>query len=78
VEADKGYISEFPQYVKTPIPFENPEDARMRKAALSRHETVNKCMKQFGCLKQVFWHADDLAYKHTPAFRAVAVITTFK
>jgi len=23
VEADKGYVSEFPQFVKTPIPFEN-------------------------------------------------------
>jgi len=32
-------------------------------------------MKQFGCLKQVFWHADDLAYERTPAFRAVAMIT---
>ena len=47
----------------------------MRKTVLSRHETVNKCMKQLGCLKQVFQTADDLAYKHASAFRAVAVIT---
>ena len=47
----------------------------MRKTVLSPHETVNKRMKQFGCLKQVFRHADDLAYKHASAFRAVAVIT---
>ena len=34
VEADKGYVGEFLQYEKTPIPFENPEEARMRKTVL--------------------------------------------
>jgi hypothetical protein len=58
VEADAGYIGEFPRHVKTPV-----------------HETVNKRFKQWGCLKQVFRHVHDLAYKHASVFRAVAVIT---
>ena len=75
VEADAGYVGEFPRFVKTPVPYESPEVIRMRKATLARHETVNKRFKQWGCLKQVFRHSHDLAYKHASVFRAVAVIT---
>lgn len=44
----------------------------LKKEVRSRQEHVNKRMKQFQCLKQVWRH--DLP-KHKPAFEAVAVLT---
>ena len=45
----------------------------MQARVRSRHETVNKRMKQFGCLRQPFRHHDFA--KHSSCFRAVAVLT---
>ena len=44
----------------------------LRNKIMARQESVNKRMKQFGCLSQIFRH--DLA-KHGDVVRAVAVIT---
>ena len=66
VEADKGYRGE-PVYIKTPTG-ENDIGQRVR----SRHETVNKRFKQWGCLRQAFRHN---VSKHQSVFSAVAVVT---
>jgi hypothetical protein len=74
VEADDGYIGEAPKYVKCPNSFTNPDDKKkMQQRVRSRHETVNKRLKQWGCLKDRFRH--DVAHKHSSCFRAVAVLT---
>ena len=60
VEADDGYVGEYPSYVKCPAGFANPQ------------ETVNKRFKHFEILKQIF--RNDLGL-HGDAMRAIAVIT---
>ena len=67
VEADKGYAGER-LYANTPTPgiFDSGGIAR------SRHETVNKRFKQWGCLGHRFRHCFT---KHHSVFSAVAVIT---
>jgi hypothetical protein len=74
VEADGGYVGN-PEFVVAPDASVGEERARMKKRIRSRQETVNKRFKQWGCLKQVFRHNDDLARRHSSCFRAVAVIT---
>jgi hypothetical protein len=64
VEADKGYRGEA-HYIKTP---RNDVDTIVR----SRHETVNKRFKQWGCLNKLFRHQPS---KHQSVFGAVAVLT---
>lgn len=49
-----------------------PEIGARLKVVMSRHETVNKRMKQWGCLKQRFRHRRIL---HPVCFRAVANLT---
>jgi len=73
VEADDGYIGEAPGKVKCPKSFANrAENEAMQARARRRQETINKRLKQWGCLSQMFRH--DLV-KHGTFFRAVAVIT---
>ena len=71
VEADKGYRGE-PEKVRTPEAFVSRSDKKAKKKARAQHETVNKCFKQWGCLKQTFHHDLD---KHNLVFAAVAVCT---
>ena len=74
VEADDGFIREAPEHVKCPKSFVRDElKLALQSHVQSRHETVNKCMKQFGCLKHKFRHHD--FDKHAACFRAVAVLT---
>lgn len=76
VEADDGYIGEAPRYVKCPAKtFGENDDAKDAMCARLRlrHETVNKKLKQFGCLRNRFRHHDFA--KHSSCFRAAAVIT---
>jgi len=73
-EADDGYIGEAPKHIKCPKMFTADEKkAAMEARVRSRHESVNKRMKQFGCLRQQFRHHDFA--KHSSCFRAVAVLT---
>jgi hypothetical protein len=44
-----------------------------QKRVRSRHETVNKNFKQWGCLKQVFQHA--IISRHDDVLIAVAIVT---
>lgn len=67
VEADAGYRGE-PARVKLP----SDDDDGMGAVARARHETVNKRLKQWGCLHRVFRHRK---VKHQVVFTAVAVIT---
>jgi hypothetical protein len=72
VEADKGYRGS-PQKVSTPQRFSmNKKREEMKARVRSRHETVNKRLKQWGCLDQVYRH--DLK-KHAAIFRSVLTIT---
>ena len=72
VEVDAGYPGE-PLSCKTPGPLHIDERyIQMKAKVASRHETINKRMKQFDCLTQPFRHGVD---KHASCFRAVAVIT---
>jgi hypothetical protein len=72
-EADDGYVGESPLHIKCPKCFTNPkEKLAMQGQVRSRHETVNKRFKQWGCLLQRFRHE---ITRHAEVFRAVAVIT---
>ena len=71
VEADDGYKGE-PHHVKTPTGFYSDEQLMMKATVCARHETCNKHMKQWGCLKHVFCH--DIR-RYSSVFWAVTVIT---
>ena len=71
VEADDGYAAGDPKWVKTRSGYLH-DDRDTRKNVRARHETANKRMKQWNCLRLPFFHAID---KHGMCFRAVAVIT---
>jgi len=71
VEADAGYRGE-PTKIRTPSDYLSAEDKTNKSNARARHETVNRRLKQWGCLKKVYRH--DLS-KHRTVFTAVAVLT---
>jgi hypothetical protein len=71
VEADNGYRGE-PNHARTADGFVSPADDRAKQGARARHETVNRRLKQWGCLKNVWRHERPL---HKKVFAAVAVIT---
>ena len=74
VEADDGYVGEDPLHVKAPASMVHDQDEKrkiMRSRVRSRHETVNKRLKQFKCL-EIFRHDVQL---HGTCFRACAVLT---
>lgn len=73
VEADDGYKGEDPEFIKTPSGIVHDEEKlALRSRVRSRHETVNKRLKQFECLSSEFRH--DILF-HGKCFRAVAVLT---
>jgi DDE superfamily endonuclease len=71
VEADKGYRGE-PSCVRTPTDWVSYVDRKAKSRARSRHETVNRRLKQWGCLRQTFRHDRRV---HKVCFAAVAVCT---
>ena len=71
VEADRGYSGE-PTKVRVPVDYQTLEEKESKKRARSRHETVNKCFKQFGILWKTYRHDLD---DHQKVFRAVVVLT---
>ena len=73
VEADDGYRGEIRSAVTQLHRDGQGEVAILVKGRLQkRHETANKRLKQWKCLKEVFRHGIE---KHSAVFRAVAVIT---
>ena len=73
VEADDGYIGEASGCIKCPKSFSNPEETLfMQQRVRNRQETVNKRMKNWGVLKQVYRHRFS---GHGDLFTAIAVIT---
>ena len=75
VEADDGYIGEAPLRVKCPKSFANPKETEfMQQRVRNRQETVNKRFKDWGILRQLFWHDEHLA-QHGDVFRAIANLT---
>lgn len=75
VEADDGYVGEDPLRVKTThgaVHNPDPQVKYVRARVRLRHETVNKRIKQFECMKTVFRHAVEF---HGTCFRACAVLT---
>ena len=71
VEADNGYRG---QNIKVRLPdhFVSHADGRAKIRAAYRHETINRRLKQWGCMKQRWRHARE---KHKIAFGAVVVCT---
>ena len=61
-----------PTKVRMPHDFVSMTDKKAKQRARARHETVNKRLKQWGCLKQTFRHKRN---KHKLVFAAVAVCT---
>jgi hypothetical protein len=73
VEADDGYIGEAPLKVRCPKCITTPlERKEMMAVVRMRHETVNRRMKQWRCLKDVFRHGLDF---HETCFTFCAVMT---
>jgi hypothetical protein len=70
VEADRGYKGN--PSVHNSDNVVSRTDAKAKKLALARHETVNHRLKQWGCLRQTFRHD---CHKHKDVFAGVAVIT---
>lgn len=69
VEGDKGYVGS-PFHCRTPHDYQSKADKRAKKKARARHETVNRRLKQFGCLGNRYRHSRS---KHKCFFRAAAV-----
>lgn len=69
VEADNGYRGDF--RAVCPNQCGNLEEYRMKMNARARHETVNRRLKQFNCLK--YFRHDKQSHVH--CFNAIAVIT---
>jgi hypothetical protein len=73
VEADDGYRGEAPRHVKCPKSMgAHAITESMQALVRRRHETVNKRLKQWGILKQVY--RGEL-HTHGLAFRVCAVVT---
>ena len=73
VEADRGYLGLDPEFAKTPAgPMRVAEKKDLQNTVRACHETVNKRLKQFEILHQVYRHD---VLDHCFVFRAVAVIT---
>ena len=70
VVADKGYRGD--SRTRTPAHRVSETDTRAMKGALTRHETINKRIKQFSCLTQKFRHP---LRKHKDCFMAAALAT---
>ena len=57
VEVDDGYVGDAPEHVKCPASFVNPEETLyMQQRIRNRQEAVNKRLKKWDILKQVYLH----------------------
>ena len=75
VESDDGYIGEAPLHSKCPKSFVNPEECEcMQQRVRNRQETINKRLKEWGVLRNMFRHVDKL-HKHGNVVRALLVMT---
>lgn len=73
VEADDGYRHGDPEFCKTPSGvFHDHERRAARRRVMGRQETVNKKLKEWQILSNVFRHN---IKKHSMVFRAIVVIT---
>ena len=73
IEADDGYIGDAPEKAKCPGSVTNKlENEKMQKRVRSRQETINKRVKQWAILSDMYRH--DIT-QHGYIFRAIAVIT---
>ena len=74
VECDDGYWGEAPEQCVVPKHAWTREAkwVESSKSVRARHETVNKRLKDFACLRLFFRHSIDF---HSLCFRAVAVLT---
>lgn len=74
VEADDGYIGEAPRYIKCPKSFTNPEETLfMQSRVRSRQETINKRLKDWGILREMFRHKEKIP-NHGSVVRAILVL----
>ena len=75
VETDDGYIGEAPLHCKCPKSFVNPEETEfMQQRVRNRQETINKRLKDWGVLRNMFRHVDKLS-EHGSVVRALLVLT---
>ena len=73
VKADSGYGSLDPTYAKTPDGgYQRGRSKKMMDKVRGRHETVNKRLKQWGILAQIYRHNK---VNHIDVVWAVAIIT---
>ena len=72
VEADDGYVGGAPLHIKCLTSFTNPEETLfMQQRIRNRKETINKRLKQWGILKQVYQY--DIG-EHSYVLRAILVL----
>jgi DDE superfamily endonuclease len=71
---DKGYSGE-DDYVSTFNYLDPPEVAAFKARVCARHETFNKRVKIYECLKKRFRHGVD---NHKVAFEAICVLTVLE
>jgi len=74
VVADNGYRGEA-EIFSTPNAHDSPELRKFKSRASARHETFNRRLKTFGCLKDHFRHK---LRKHKYCFEAVVVICQYQ
>ena len=69
VEVDDGYVGDAPEHVKCPASFVNPEEIvlYMQQRIRNRQEAVNKRLKNWGILKQVYRHEFSRHVEYTHA-----------
>ena len=73
MEADDGYVEEFPRKVKCTYGLTQTENTKcMQTLVHCWHKYINKQLKQFGALKQVFRHDIGLYDK---VIQSIAAIT---
>jgi DDE superfamily endonuclease len=70
VEADAGYRGE-PLFISIPEDYDSEEHRKSKSRARARHEQINRRLKNFECLHQLFRHNP---VKHSDVFWSVAVI----
>ena len=74
VEADDGYVGEAPRHIKCPKSFTNPQETLfMQQRVRNRQETINKRLKDWGILRQMFRHVEQLC-SHGSVVRTILVL----
>ena len=57
---------------------DDPEIKLWKARALSRHETINKRLADYGVLRQIFRHTKDKQEAHKQCFEACAVLVQYQ